>query len=100
MKENNKWSLLFIYTVFKVLGLSMMVSSTVFLIVTADILLQVTKTRPNDRDAQRKFQECQKVVKMIMFQKAIAVEENTKTVAQSIDLRSMGMCYVCVCVCK
>ncbi|KAK4300299.1 hypothetical protein Pmani_027485 [Petrolisthes manimaculis] len=49
----------------------------------------VSKTRPNDRDARLKFQECQKVVKMIMFQKAIAVEENTKTVAQSIDLRSM-----------
>ncbi|XP_045607414.1 serine/threonine-protein phosphatase 5 [Procambarus clarkii] len=51
----------------------------------------VTKTRPNDRDAKIKFSECQKVVKMIMFQKAIAVDDDNKSVAQSIDLESMAI---------
>lgn len=53
-------------------------------------VFQVTKTRPNDRDAKLKFNECQKVVKMLMFQKAIAVDDDYKSVAQSIDLESMG----------
>ncbi|KAK8371904.1 hypothetical protein O3P69_013501 [Scylla paramamosain] len=49
----------------------------------------VTKTRPGDKDARLKYQECQKVVKMMLFQKAIAVEEDSKSVAASIDLEAM-----------
>ncbi|XP_069961394.1 serine/threonine-protein phosphatase 5 [Cherax quadricarinatus] len=51
----------------------------------------VTKTRPNDRDAKIKYSECQKVVKMLLFQKAIAVDDDNKSVAQSIDLESMAI---------
>lgn len=49
----------------------------------------VTKTRPGDKDARVKFQECQKVVKMLLFQKAIAVEEDSRSVSATIDLDSM-----------
>ncbi|XP_064083714.1 serine/threonine-protein phosphatase 5-like isoform X1 [Macrobrachium nipponense] len=49
----------------------------------------VTKTRPNDRDAKVKYNECQKVVKMLMFQKAIAVDDDKKSVAESINLEAM-----------
>ncbi|XP_076029442.1 protein phosphatase D3 [Oratosquilla oratoria] len=51
----------------------------------------VTKTRPNDKDAKMKFTECQKMVTMLMFQKAIAVEDNKKSIAESIDLDSMAI---------
>ena len=53
--------------------------------------LQVTKTRPNDRDAKMKYNECQKVVKMMLFQKAIAVDDDKKSVSESINLEAMGM---------
>lgn len=46
--------------------------------------------RPNDKDARAKFNECKKIVQMQAFQKAIAVEENHKSVADSIDLASMS----------
>lgn len=49
----------------------------------------VTKTRPNDRDARLKYQECQKVVKMMMFQKAIAVDHDCRSVAAAVDLEAM-----------
>ncbi|XP_042884048.1 serine/threonine-protein phosphatase 5-like [Penaeus japonicus] len=49
----------------------------------------VTKTRPNDRDAKVKYNECQKVVKMLMFQKAIAVDDDKKSIAEAINLESM-----------
>uniref|UniRef100_A0A8W8IG77 protein-serine/threonine phosphatase n=1 Tax=Magallana gigas TaxID=29159 RepID=A0A8W8IG77_MAGGI len=50
----------------------------------------VVKVRPNDKDARAKFNECKKIVQMQAFQKAIAVEENHKSVADSIDLASMS----------
>ncbi|CAL4073874.1 unnamed protein product, partial [Meganyctiphanes norvegica] len=49
----------------------------------------VTKTRPNDRDAKMKYNECQKVVKMMLFQKAIAVDDDKKSIAESINLEAM-----------
>jgi len=49
----------------------------------------IHKRRPNDKDAKLKFTECKKIVQQIAFQKAIAVEENRKSVADSIDLESM-----------
>lgn len=51
----------------------------------------VVKVRPNDKDARAKFNECKKIVQMQAFQKAIAVEENHKSVADSIDLASMSI---------
>lgn len=51
----------------------------------------VVKVRPNDKDARAKFSECKKIVQMQAFQKAIAVEENHKSVADSIDLASMSI---------
>jgi len=49
----------------------------------------IHKRRPNDKDAKLKYSECKKIVQQIAFQKAIAVEENRKSVADSIDLESM-----------
>ena len=49
----------------------------------------VFKARPNDKDAKLKYTECKKIVQQIAFQKAISVEENKKSVAESIDVESM-----------
>lgn len=49
----------------------------------------VKKAKPNDKDAQMKFMECNKIVKKIAFEKAIAVED-TKSIADIIDLESIG----------
>jgi len=51
----------------------------------------IYKRKPNDKDAKLKFTECKKIVQQMAFQKAIAVEENTKSVAESIDVESMGV---------
>ncbi|EEB13025.1 serine/threonine-protein phosphatase PP-V, putative [Pediculus humanus corporis] len=48
----------------------------------------VKKAKPNDKDAQMKFMECNKIVKKIAFEKAIAVED-TKSIADIIDLESI-----------
>ena len=50
---------------------------------------RVSKVRPNDKDAKAKFTECRKVVQQIAFNKAIAVEEKSASVAESIDVDSM-----------
>ena len=50
---------------------------------------RVAKVRPNDKDAKAKFTECRKIVQQIAFNKAIAVEEKSGSVAESIDLESM-----------
>lgn len=47
--------------------------------------------RPNDKDARAKYNECKKIVNVQAFQKAIAVEDNHKSVADTIDLASMSM---------
>lgn len=50
----------------------------------------VMKARPNDKDAKAKFTECNKIVKKIAFEKAISVEENKKSIADSINLEAMS----------
>ena len=52
-------------------------------------LVQVTKARSNDKDARAKYNECNKIVKRLAFEKAIAVEDNTKSVSESINLDTM-----------
>ncbi|KAF5307221.1 hypothetical protein FQR65_LT00737 [Abscondita terminalis] len=49
----------------------------------------VSKARPNDKDAKLKYSECNKVVKKIAFEKAIAVEDVKRNIADSIDLDAM-----------
>lgn len=46
----------------------------------------VRKAKPSDKDAQKKFEECQKIVKRIAFEKAIACDDNHKSAADSIDI--------------
>jgi serine/threonine-protein phosphatase 5 len=40
-----------------------------------------------------KYEECKKIVTRIRFEKAIAVDESVKSVANQVDLSSMSMCY-------
>jgi len=50
---------------------------------------RVYKVKPNDSDAKKKFTECKKIVQQQAFEKAIRVEETTKSVADSLDIESM-----------
>ena len=54
------------------------------------ILFKVKKVCPNDKDATMKYEECKKIVTRIRFEKAIAVDESAKSVANQIDLNSMS----------
>jgi len=49
----------------------------------------VVRVRPGDKDAKLKLTECQKIVQMFLFQKAIAVDEETMSIADSINLDTM-----------
>ncbi|XP_063387751.1 serine/threonine-protein phosphatase 5 [Cydia fagiglandana] len=49
----------------------------------------VTKVRPNDQDAKMKFNECNKIVKKIAFEKAISVDKKEVNIADSINLDAM-----------
>ncbi|XP_045483336.1 serine/threonine-protein phosphatase 5 [Harmonia axyridis] len=49
----------------------------------------VTKIRPNDKDAKLKFKECDKIVRKIAFEKAIAVEDMKQNIADTINLEAM-----------
>lgn len=51
----------------------------------------VVKVRPRDKDAMAKFTECNKIVRQIAFEKAIAVESCQKKPSESIDLDTIGM---------
>lgn len=52
----------------------------------------VCKRCPNDEDAKNKFTECNKVVKKIAFEKAIAVDKVEKTLAEVFkDLESIAI---------
>lgn len=42
----------------------------------------VSKRRPNDSDAKKKFVECNKIVKKLAFERAIAVDRPEKTLAE------------------
>lgn len=50
----------------------------------------VKKVCPNDKDATVKYEECKKIVTQIRFQKAIAVDESTKSVANQIEINTMS----------
>lgn len=54
------------------------------------IVLQVAKARPKDADAKLKFAECNKIVKKLAFERAIAVDDTKKCIADSIDFEGMG----------
>lgn len=51
---------------------------------------QVTKVRPNDQDAKMKYNECNKIVKKIAFEKAISVDKKEVNIADSINLDAMS----------
>ncbi|KAH9794157.1 serine/threonine-protein phosphatase 5 [Citrus sinensis] len=54
--------------------------------------VHVKKLSPNDPDAAQKVKECEKAVKKLKFEEAIAVPESERhSVADSIDYRSIGM---------
>jgi serine/threonine-protein phosphatase 5 len=48
---------------------------------------RVRKFRPNDPDVQKKYDEVNKIVKRIAFEKAIACDE-PKSIGESIDINS------------
>lgn len=69
------------------------VSSTVFLygaLVETKCHFQVTKLRPNDKDAKLKYVECNKIVRQLAFAKAISVEDTKKNIADTINLDAMS----------
>ena len=43
-----------------------------------------------------KYEECKKIVARIRFEKAIAVDESTKSVASQIDINSMSRIFYLV----
>uniref|UniRef100_A0A914V914 protein-serine/threonine phosphatase n=3 Tax=Plectus sambesii TaxID=2011161 RepID=A0A914V914_9BILA len=49
----------------------------------------VSKALPRDVDAKKKFDECQKIVRRIAFEKAIAVDHDQKSVAEQIDVEAI-----------
>lgn len=49
----------------------------------------VAKARPKDADAKLKFAECSKIVKKLAFERAIAVDDTKKSIADSIDFEGM-----------
>ncbi|VDM85048.1 unnamed protein product [Strongylus vulgaris] len=49
----------------------------------------VVRAHPNDADARRKHDECQKIVRRIAFEKAISVDHDKKSISESIDLSTM-----------
>ncbi|KAK6017417.1 tetratricopeptide repeat protein [Ostertagia ostertagi] len=52
----------------------------------------VVRAHPNDADAKRKHDECQKIVRRIAFEKAISVDHDKKSISESIDLSTMSKC--------
>ncbi|XP_072031594.1 serine/threonine-protein phosphatase 5-like [Amphiura filiformis] len=49
----------------------------------------VVKYRPNDKDAKAKFTECNKIVKMQAFERAIRVDSNKQSIADQLDIENM-----------
>ncbi|KJH52164.1 putative S-(hydroxymethyl)glutathione dehydrogenase/class III alcohol dehydrogenase [Dictyocaulus viviparus] len=49
----------------------------------------VVRAHPNDADAKRKYDECQKIVRRIAFERAISVDHDRKSISESIDLSTM-----------
>lgn len=52
--------------------------------------LITSQARPKDPDAINKFNECNKIVRQQAFAKAIAVESSKRSIAESIDIDTMG----------
>lgn len=52
-----------------------------FFFLTSDFEI-VSKRRPNDVDAKKKFVECSKIVKKIAFEKAISIDRPEKTLSE------------------
>lgn len=50
----------------------------------------MSKALPRDVDAKKKYEECQKIVRRIAFEKAIAVDHDQKSVAEQIDPDTIG----------
>ncbi|XP_041354405.1 serine/threonine-protein phosphatase 5-like [Gigantopelta aegis] len=50
----------------------------------------VVKVKPNDKDARSKFTECNKIIKRMAFEKAIAVDD-TSSIADTLDLDHMDI---------
>jgi len=48
------------------------------------------KVRPKDKDAKLKWTECNKIVKKMAFEKAIAVDDCKKSIADTIDIGAIG----------
>lgn len=53
----------------------------------------VTKAKPSDKDAKMKYTECNKIIKKLAFEKAIAVQDE-KSIADSIDLAAMSKLFL------
>ena len=53
-------------------------------------LKTVVKVVPNDKDAKKKMEECDKIVKKIAFEKAIDSEKEHKVVSDSVDPNNYG----------
>ena len=51
---------------------------------------RVRKMSPGNKDAQNKFTECQKIVRRMAFEKAIASDHTSASVADSIKLEDFG----------
>lgn len=61
---------------------------------------QVKRICPNDPDAVKKLKECEKAVTKLKFEDAISVPESQRrSVADSIDFRSIGMSILLFCYC-
>ena len=46
---------------------------------------------PNDKDARKKYTECKKIVQQQAFARAIAVEQEQKSILEQINIDAMGM---------
>ena len=49
----------------------------------------VVKVCPDDRDAQNKYKECDKINRRIAFEKAIAVDDSKKSALDQIDIEHL-----------
>lgn len=55
----------------------------------------VKRVRPRDKDAQMKYDECNKIVRQLAFEKAIAVDSTRKKPSETVDIESMGEQGLC-----
>ena len=56
----------------------------------------MVKFRPKDKDARLKCTECKKIVQKQAFEKAIAVDHEKKSLAESLDVNSIGKPFNCI----